>query len=127
MSRPQDIGGDFERRFAELIGGEVVPGSGSGAFAKGDVRGRSTVWSLKATRNNSFSVTKPMLDELHAMRRAGGYDHAGFAFEVAGMIVVLHPVQDYLSIMADEEIVVTASRADAKRASALVPPRMRED
>lgn len=126
MPKVKNIGLAFEKHFADIVGGTVVPGSGSGKWAKLDVRGQTTLWSCKATNYNSFSVTKPMVDDLHRAKRQGGYDRGGFAIEFGGEeIMIIHPIDDYLSLMADDDEILMRSKADLKKASALTPLRSR--
>lgn len=53
-----------EKELAERLGGKRVKGSGSG-FDKGDVRVKAVALvEAKVTKNNSFSVTREMMNKL---------------------------------------------------------------
>lgn len=115
--RPQDIGGEFEKRFAKRIGGTIVPGSGNQWFAKLDVGSKSFLWSLKATAKESFRLTRGMLHEtLRAIVGPGGKGGdtiPGMAVSIQGEEYVVLQLDDFLTIV----------REDVK----LVPPTKREE
>jgi len=61
-----------ERERAKLIGGEVVRGSGSGKWEKGDVRKRGVLrLEHKTTDKQSFSVTRKMVRKIEAAALSG--------------------------------------------------------
>jgi hypothetical protein len=57
------IGRQFEKLFAKIHGMKEQPGSGNGKFFKLDIKGKGFLYSLKATKKKSFSITKSDLDE----------------------------------------------------------------
>jgi Holliday junction resolvase len=61
-----------ERERAKMIGGEVVRGSGSGKWEKGDVRKRGVLrLEHKTTDNKSFRVTREMINKIEAAALSG--------------------------------------------------------
>lgn len=125
---PQESGREWERIWAEKIGGKVVPGSGNQWYAKLDVRGQSITWSNKWTGNKSFSITDQMLKEIRqATLAAGGNGSIGamaVRIESVGDVVVM-PADDFLELMKSKPI-IQAEKADNRRATARVPQLLRE-
>lgn len=61
-----------EKQIAKRTRGRLIPGSGNGAV-KGDVRVRKLYRiECKTTKNNSFSVTKEMIEKLEMAALASG-------------------------------------------------------
>jgi hypothetical protein len=124
-SKPTDIGGEWERRFAKRIGGKLQPGSGNQWFAKLDVGSRSFLWSLKATSFQSFRLTK---DVIYEAARAvigpggkGGDTIPGIALDIDGEEVVVLRLSDFLHIVSEEVKIVEPNKAEQKRALAKLP------
>src|SRR6187401_599879 len=67
-----DIGRLFEKLFAKSHNLKEQPGSGNGKFFKLDVVGKAFLYSLKATKNKSFSITKRDLDEVRDATKGPG-------------------------------------------------------
>ena len=75
VSRPQDIGAEFEVEFSERHGLRKVPGSGSQWHSKLDAHGLGVRWSLKATKHGSYTIDSKDLWEL-VQSHAPGEDGA---------------------------------------------------
>jgi hypothetical protein len=72
-SAKQEIGRLWETLFQKLYGGRKQPASGSTPYYKLDIEGDSLLWSLKATSNESFRITKSDLTEAYdAVKGPGG-------------------------------------------------------
>lgn len=68
----QDIGRQFEKLFCKLYSIKKQPGSGNGKFFKMDAEGKVFLYSLKATKNKSWSIKKTDLDEVKDATKAPG-------------------------------------------------------
>lgn len=132
VSRPQDIGKEFEDEFTERHGLKPVPGSGSQWHSKLDARGKGARWSLKATADASYRVKPEDIFELlsahapgsdGAMRLMGIKIGAGTPQET---VVVLMLEDDFTEIATGELELVTEDRTQAKRRLAATPELLRE-
>lgn len=135
----QLIGRLFESLFVKIFGGKEVPGSGNQAFRKLDTeQGSFILWSLKATKKKSFSLTKADLDEAYeAVRGLGGVGSetiAGLAIcfvegdepKPTDKIFAVIDMHDYVSQLKEKPEVFKASKADEKYARADVPQLLRQ-
>lgn len=121
MGENHDRGRRFEERWAKMIGGQVQRGSGNQPTVKLDVRGSSVLWSCKATKHQSFSLTKALLDEaLQATRGPGGHGvRPGVAVELGdGTIFACMPAEEMIQMMAEDEPIVISDKAAARKARA---------
>lgn len=132
MSRPQDIGAEFEAAFVERHGLKKVAASGSQWHSKLDARGRGARWSLKATADASYRITPKDIFEL-VSAHAPGSDGAirlmaiqvgtGEAHETT-LIVMLE--DDFTEIATGELELVSEDKTQAKRRLASIPELLRE-
>lgn len=126
MGEAQDRGARFERRFAEMVGGELVPGSGSGVV-KLDVRGGEVLWSCKATKHNSYSVTRHTLEEIRrATRGPGGVGKlGGLAVELGdGTVFAMFFAPEMLEFLSEAEP-AELPRVQSRKAGAATPASLR--
>lgn len=61
MDKPQKLARKAEQKTAELHGGRVTPGSGSGQAVKNDVRNDDWSFEVKSTQALSFTLTRQAL------------------------------------------------------------------
>lgn len=128
--RAQDIGAEFEESFAEEMGLDLVPGSGSQWHSKLDVSGGGARWSLKATSHKSYSLKKEDLLEIQAACAETGeiglmaieLDH----FDDPIVAIVLDP-NNFKQFAAGEFQFVLETKSDARRRRAHVPELLREE
>ena len=121
MGENHDRGKAFERRWAKMIGGRIQPGSGDGATVKLDVRGDSVLWSCKATKHQSFSLTKALLEEaVRATHGPGGHGaRPGVAVELGdGTVIAVMPAEEMVQMMTEDEPFVVSDKAAARKARA---------
>lgn len=127
---PQQLGRIWEKEWADAIGAKMVKGSGNQWHSKLDVRGRKITWSNKYTGNDSFSVTKPLIDEFVRATMgpgASGFDRMGaLAVRTAQFEVVVMRADDFIQLVKEESPIISAEKADARRAAARVPLLLRE-
>lgn len=129
-----DEGGAFEKRFAETIGGSIVPYSGQGKWAKMDVNGAQILFSCKWTGSETRTLKPSEFDEvLRAVRGPGGVGGdilPGMAIGVRDRSFVLMDSHDFAELVVNREpMTVTMSKAESRRAHAGETPlqrRMRE-
>jgi hypothetical protein len=129
-----DAGREFEDRFAESIGGTVVPNSGQGRWAKMDVRGLRILFSCKWTGKDSRRVSEVEFDEvMRAVRGPGGVGGdvlPAMAIGLGSRTYVVMEAGDFADLVINREPeVVTMDRSESRRAHALETPlqrRMRE-
>lgn len=130
----QQAGRDWEKRFAKLVGAELVPGSGSAWYAKLDVNGISVLWSLKWTGKETFTVTKSLVREaVHAVDAPGGVGGGvlpGVAIEVDGESFVMFRASDFVGALESEKPLTYQSAdpkgAEARRAASRIPALLRD-
>lgn len=134
-----NIGTQFEKLFAKLFGGKEVPGSGNQPFRKMDTeQGTFILWSLKATSQESFRITKKDLDEVYeAVRGLGGVGSgtvAGLAIcfvegdepTSSDKIFAVLDMDDYVMQLKEKPEIFSPSKADIKYAKAKVPQLLRQ-
>lgn len=113
------IGQEFEKDFANRIGAKIQPGSGNQWFAKLDVNGRSFLWSLKATTQASFRVTKDMwVETLHAVFGPGGKGGntiPGMAIRIDDEDYVMLRITDFLQIVQEDIKITAPTKKEEKR------------
>jgi hypothetical protein len=126
---PQQQGRGFEKDFAEAFGAELQPGSGNQWYAKLDVRGREILWSLKHTTGKSITITRKILREAIQEATKIGSQGAipGIAADVENEIFIVMRAQDFAMILAEDIRIVTAERAEVKRARAMTPLALRRE
>jgi hypothetical protein len=131
MSRLQDIGGRFEADFADEMGLERVPGSGSQWHSKLDVKGRGVLWSLKATTAARISG-KDFEEAIHATFGPGGDGRMGlmalrfFAETDDELDLVLMRKDDFFSIASGKYELVQQDKTAARRERAATPELLRD-
>lgn len=121
--KAMEAGRQFEREFAKLIGGELVPGSGSQWHAKLDVGGTSILWSLKWSSAEGVHVTPATIAEaVEAVHGPGGKGRGmvpGIAVSAAGEPFVVQRLSDYLATLSsDDPIVLPSTKARQRRSRA---------
>ena len=108
----QQEGRDWEPEFAKSIGGTLVPGSGA-MFTKLDVRGATVLWSLKHTRNKSFSFKdeymKEAVNAIHGPGGIGGEVIPGVAFKTADGEYIVFRKDDAIQLMNEKPGIATAA------------------
>ncbi len=131
LSRPQDIGREFEEEFAGRYGLRAVPGSGNQWHGKLDAAGRGARWSLKATADRGYRITPRDILELLAanapgqdglMRLMGIKTAATTEFPVV-LVVMLE--DDFKQISTGKVELFTETKVDAKRRLASIPELLR--
>ena len=93
-----------EARFADLIGGRVNPGSGSGWKRRQDVRTIEWLWENKRTDNKrSISIKLDDVEQLrrHALREGRT---PGMHIEIVDKRFVLLAEEDFLELIDAEEV-----------------------
>lgn len=123
----KDIGREWEREFAKIIGGTVTKGSGNQWHTKLDVKGKSMLWSLKATSKQSFSVTRGVLSELERSALGPGSVKAtpGLAIKIQDEKYVVLRLEDFINFMSSNQIEFTHSNKDQKKERASIPRLLR--
>lgn len=125
---PQD-GYEFEDEVAALVGGQVVPGSGQGKWAKMDTNGLQIVWSCKWTKHNSRSITPVEFAEVErAVHGPGGYGGdvlPGMAIGMGPFTAFCMEPHYFMDFITREAPTVQASSAEARRIHAGRTPLMR--
>jgi hypothetical protein len=124
---PQEEGRHWERRFAKLLGADLVPGSGSQWFAKLDVNDRTILWGLKWSKD-SFKITKGILREVikHATKIGSSNSIPGWGFEIGGEDFVLLRANDFVALFEDGNYVIEPLASAQKRARSKVPLILRD-
>ena len=125
----KDPGREFEDHVAELIGGEVVPNSGQGRYAKMDARGLGIVWSCKWTKHLSRSITPVEFAEVErAVHGPGGYGDQtlpGMAIGMDDFVVFAMEPKYFMDFVTREAPTVQVGKAEARRIHANDTPLMR--
>lgn len=136
MSDAVRSGYEWEREFAALVGGEVVPGSGSGKFRKLDVRasvnGRSVLFSCKSTAHRTSTLSPELLAEAtNHVRGPGG--HGGgmlpaIALRFGDRRVVVMEEDEFADLFSSVGVeMVTPGKARARFEASKSPPLARTD
>lgn len=122
------IGQELEQEVADLLGGVVHRGSGNQPFVKLDVHGRSLLFSCKATRGDSVTLTPYTFDEAqHAVHGpgglGGGYLPAYAAKTKRGDLIICMEASDWSELFGREDIEPLPSdkATQRRRASTLTP------
>lgn len=126
MSEQSELGREFEERFAALMDSEVQPQSGGGPVIKMDVRGRTVLWSCKATKHGSFSVNRYIFKEVEraAYGPGGTGDLPGVAVQCDGEVYMVMRAGDMTTLLAGD-VTVSGDKASRKRRAARVPAALR--
>lgn len=124
---PQDQGRQYERDFAEKLGGKVVVGSGNQWFAKLDVGDRTILWSLKHTGKDFLRVTRKILGEAITEATKIGSKGAipGVAVDIAGEDFVILRADDFVALFEDGQYAVPMTSSRQKMARAKIPEALR--
>ncbi len=91
-----------EKRFARSHGGRVQPGSGNGAFRKGDVRSDDTLYECKRTDKQQMVLKADWLEDIRKHALIDGRIPA-LGIEISGRRWVLLPEDDYRDLTNREE------------------------
>jgi hypothetical protein len=124
-----NIGTEFEHDLARELGLQRVPGSGNRWFAKLDIRGRGTRWSLKATDDNGFRVDEGMLDEaINACESIGGTGETPvWAVRIRAGDFIIMRADDWIRFMKEESFSIPQTKSEERRARSKVPQLLREE
>lgn len=132
MSKVVNIGRKFEDEFAAEMGLDRVPGSGNQWHSQLDVRGRGTLWSLKATHAASISG-HDFEEALQATFGLGGDGRLPlmalrfFADSENELDLVLLRRDEFFRLAAGElEVTVPIDKSAERRARAAIPELLRE-
>lgn len=129
----------FETLFAKKYKSKKVPGSGNQPFRKMDIEGNSLLWSLKATKNESFRITKKDLKEVYdAVKGSGGVGGTiipGLAIcfvegdepKPSDKIMAIIDMDDLVAISEQEIKLFELSKSKEKQSIAKIPSLFREN
>lgn len=126
------LGLGFEEEFAEQMGLEQVPGSGSGPFWKLDLQGFAARWSLKFTRFKANPIGVIEMEEaIEACEGSGGSGEMPmWGGRMGGdprYDFVMMRAGDFKKLTEGRLVLTQESKADAKRRTASVPVLMRDE
>jgi hypothetical protein len=122
----------FEERVARALGGELVPQSGGGRWAKLDVRGGALLVSCKWTARGSRSISSVEFDEAErAVRGPGGVKGDVLPALAVGLAddepIVMMRASDFVELVLNREPMrVTMDRSESRRAHGTETPLMRQ-
>ena len=126
---PQSLGRAFERRFADLIGAKVVPGSGNQWFAKQDVRSAVVLWSLKWTSKRHFLFSTKLMTEVEEAISApggiGGETIPGVATSLDGEVFITLRADDFIRLFQSEIKFIEPTKNEEKRLRSKIPELFR--
>lgn len=133
MTEVVNIGRKFEDDFAEEMGLDRVQGSGNQWHSKLDVRGRGTLWSLKATRSASISGDD-FREAIMATFGPGGDGRLAlmalrfFAESDQELDLVMMRKDEFFKLAAGElELTVQVSKSQERMARAAIPELLRQE
>jgi hypothetical protein len=125
-----EAGLDFEQRFAETTGSDLVPASGSQWYAKLDAEGLSVLWSLKNTTKRTFSLTQALIDEgVVAVDAPGGKGDntiPGWGVHFADEDLVVLRLDDFVRVLGEGRKLVTKSKEEARYEHSRIPALLRD-
>lgn len=125
-----EAGLDFERRFAETTGSDLVPASGSQWWAKLDAEGAQILWSLKNTTKKTFSLTQALIDEgVTAVDAPGGKGDdtiPGWGIHFADEDVVVLRLSDFVRVLGEGRKLAQKSKEEARFEASRVPALFRD-
>jgi len=124
-----NIGTEFENDLAKELGLKRVPGSGNRWFAKLDIRGRGTRWSLKATGDSGFRVDEGMLMEaVNACESIGGTGEIPvWAVRTSIGDFIIQRKEDWIRFMREETFSVPQTKSQERRSRSKIPQLLRRD
>jgi hypothetical protein len=127
-----NIGRKFEEDFAQEMDLSRVQGSGNQWHSKLDVRGRGTLWSLKATRSAQISG-EDFREAIMATLGPGGDGRLAlmavrfFAESEEELDLVMMRKDEFFRLVAgDLELTVPNSKSQERMARAAIPELLRE-
>ena len=132
------IGRIFEELFVKRYSTNKVPRSGAGFVYKLDADNAKFLFSLKATKNKSFSVKKEDLEEVHeGVRGQGGIaaDHIpmmiyslveGEEPSPSDKIYAVLEFDDLVQLLTEDGKVFESTKVDDKYATSKVPSILRD-
>jgi hypothetical protein len=127
-----ELGGELERFIADLLGGEVHPGSGNTPFVKLDVRQREILFSCKSTRGHAVTLTEATLSEarraVHGPGGIGGDVLPGFACRtLGGDTFVVMDAEDFADLFSREDLqALPPDKVRQRRKDSKLPPLLRD-
>lgn len=127
---PQDLGREWERVGARIVGGRLVPGSGNAFYARGDVRGLELVWSFKHTIHLSSPVTNAVIADARSMALGPhGTNHGALdiiAYKLGnGVMRADLDLRELVALLKAPPELIPADKQDNLRHTARTPPHMR--
>lgn len=128
----QDRGRLWEKERAKKIGGDLVPGSGSGV-RKLDVGRHTLLESCKYTDAESIRIDRAMLEELdQATSGAGGVGQnvtAVLTVKIGGLDrrVAIVDLDDWDAVLEQDVQLIPPSKDSMRRQRASVPALFRDD
>lgn len=128
----RDPATEFEHRVADLLGGEVVPGSGAGKWVKLDARGVTILASCKWTQHGSRSLSPVEYDEaVRAVRGPGGVKGdivPALAIGLGDRTFIVQDPSDWSElVIVRDPIHVAMDRSEQRRHDAGTTPLMRRE
>jgi hypothetical protein len=120
-----NIGTQFELDLAKELGLNRVPGSGNQWYAKLDVSGKGTRWSLKATGKKGFRVDDEFVEEAVAGLQHDEVPMWAVRIEEVGDFVMMRK-EDWIRERKEKTFTIPATKAEERRSRAKVPQLMRE-
>src|SRR5688572_17360735 len=132
-ANPSKIGELFEKLFVKRYSTNKVPRSGAGFVYKLDADNAKFLFSLKATKNKSFSVKKEDLEEVHeGVKGQGGIggDHIpamvhtlveGQEPSPSDKIYITLEFDDLVQLLKEDGKVFESTKTDDKYATSKVP------
>jgi len=128
MSKSSELGAGFEALTARLTGSTQQPQSGAGKWYKMDVRGRTILWSCKASAQESgvVSVKKTDLAEVREAARsaAGTGDIPAMAVMNGDEVGVYMSLDDFVELMASD-VTIPRTKSAERRRNASIPSALR--
>jgi hypothetical protein len=121
-------GRDFESRVTEVLGGSLVPGSGSGWRSKSDVKSGSLLLSAKAEKSRTWGRTREQLREAIDLTLGTGRIPGLAVLEDDGAELVVMRMSD-LALALSQGVGVTPgkSNGELRRERANTPALLREE
>lgn len=128
---PQEMGMDWERELARLVGGRIQPGSGNLIQARGDVSGDGLLWTAKHTIHLSSPVTKAAIEDARTM--ASGPSLASMGAEVVfgyqlgdGTMRADLSLLQLIAWLREPPALIAATKQDSIRHTARTPSALRD-
>lgn len=129
---PQQLGREWEREGAGIVGGKLVKGSGNLYYARGDVKsGGEIIWSFKHTIHQRSPVDLDVIADARSMALGphgtnfGAVDLIAYKLGDGTMRADLDLMQLLAWIRQPPEL-IAPTKQDVLRHTARTPPYMRD-